>query len=104
MTRQRSWSPERRSSSPDNGVGALTLFTGPHLGSLHATACAVAHPRGGARQGTWCVGLPGVPTPWVPSLELAGRAARSRGRTSTGKFESIHGMLPGTCSYDHEAP
>lgn len=30
------------------------------------------------------------------SLKLPGRAARSRGRTSTGESQSIHGMLPGT--------
>jgi hypothetical protein len=30
------------------------------------------------------------------SLELPGRAARSRGRTSTGEFQSIHGILSGT--------
>jgi len=49
-----------------------------------------------ARRGTWCFGLPGVPTQWVPSLELPGRAARSRSRTSTGEFQSIHGILSGT--------
>ena len=42
MTRQRWWSPKHRSSSPDNGVDALTEFTRLLLGSLHATACAVA--------------------------------------------------------------
>jgi hypothetical protein len=37
--------------------------------------------------------------PWVTphtSLELPGRAAHSRGRTSTGEFQSIHGILSGT--------
>jgi hypothetical protein len=36
---------------------------------------------------------------WVTphtSLKLPGRAARSRGRTFTGEFQSIHGMLSGT--------
>jgi hypothetical protein len=33
------------------------------------------------------------------SLELPGRAARSRGRTSTGEFQRIHGMLSGTFFY-----
>jgi len=45
MTWQRWWSSERRSSSPDNGVDALTELTGLHLGSLRATACEVAHVR-----------------------------------------------------------
>ena len=36
MTRQQWWSPERRSSSPDNGVDALTKLTRLHLGSLPA--------------------------------------------------------------------
>jgi hypothetical protein len=38
-----------------------------------------------------------VPEFWVAphtSLKLPGRAARSRGRTCTGEFQSIHGMLP----------
>jgi hypothetical protein len=35
-TGRRRWSLERRSSSPDNGVDALTEFTGLPLGSLHA--------------------------------------------------------------------
>jgi hypothetical protein len=52
-----------------------------------------------ARQGTWCSGLPGVPTQWVPSLKLPGRAARSRGWTSTGEFQSIHGILSGTIRF-----
>ena len=56
--------------------------------------CAPA--RADACQGTWCFGLPGVPAERVPSLKLPGRAARSRGRTSTGEFQSIHGILPGT--------
>ena len=42
VTRQRYWSPEHRSSSPDNGVDALAELTGLHLGSLRATACGVA--------------------------------------------------------------
>ena len=36
---------------------------------------------------------------WVTphtSLKLPGRAARSRGRTFTGEFQSIHGILSGT--------
>ena len=37
------WRPsEHRSPSPDNGVDALDEFTRLPLGSLHATACAVA--------------------------------------------------------------
>jgi len=38
---------------------------------------------------------------WVTphtSLKLPGRAARSRGRTSTGEFQRIHGILSGTYS------
>ena len=99
MTWQRWWSPERRSSSPDNGVDALTELTRLHLGSLHAIRLRRTGLRtsvGRARQGTWCSGLPGVPTQWVPSLKLPGRAARSRGRTFTGEFQSIHGILSGT--------
>jgi len=30
------------------------------------------------------------------SLKLPGRAARSRGRTFTGEFQGIHGILSGT--------
>jgi hypothetical protein len=91
MTRQPWWSPKRRSSSPDNGVDALTELTRLRLGSLHATACEVAHVRRTRSSGN--------SVPWVTphtSLELPGRAARSRGRTSTGEFQSIHGILSGT--------
>lgn len=41
-------------------------------------------------------GYPGVPTQWVPSPKLPGRAARSRGRTFIGEFQSIHGIQSGT--------
>ena len=91
MTRQPWWSPKHRSSSPDNGVDALTELTRLHLGSLHATACEVAHIRRTRSSGN--------SVPWVTphtSLELPGRAARSRGRTSTGEFQSIHGILSST--------
>ena len=44
VTWQRCGSLGHRSSSPDNGVDALPVFTGLHLGSLHATACGVARP------------------------------------------------------------
>ena len=95
ITRQRRWSPKHRSSSPDNGVDALTEFTRLPLGSLHATACEVAHVRRTRSSGT--------SVPWVTphtSLELPGRAARSRGRTSTGEFQSIHSILSGTFRWE----
>ena len=41
---------------------------------------------------------------WVTphtSLKLPGRAARSRGRTFTGEFQSIHGILSGTVRSGH---
>ena len=97
MTRQRWWPSKHRSSSPDNGVDALTEVneaTPGFAARYGLRGCASA--RADACQGTWCFGLPGVPTPWVPSLELPGRTARSRGRTSTGEFQSIHGILSGT--------
>ena len=43
---------------------------------------------------------------WVTphtSLKLPGRAARSRGRTFTGEFQSIHGILSGTFFHTPEA-
>jgi len=85
------WRPAGYRPSPNvHGVGTLSFL---HLGSLHATACAVARvPQGHARQGTQRFRLPGVPTQWVPSLKLPGRTATSQGRTSTGKSHSIHGM------------
>ena len=97
VTGQRRGSPERRSSSPDNGVDALTEVheaTPGFAARYGLRGCALTSVS--ARQGTWCFGLPGVPTQWVPSLKLPGRAARSRGRTFTGKFQRIHGILSGT--------
>ena len=100
VTGRRWWPPVHRASSPDNGVDALS--------EVHAATPGVAARYGlrgcarrcrRARQGTRCSGLPGVPTPWVPSLKLPGRAARSRGRTFTGEFQCIHGMLSGTFAY-----
>ncbi len=91
MTRQRWWSPGHRSSPSGIGVDALTELTRLHLGSLHATACEVAHVCRTRSSGN--------SVPWVTphtSLELPGRAARSRGRTSTGESQSIHGILSGT--------
>ena len=58
MTRQRWWSPEHRSSSPDNGVDALAELTGLHLGSLHATACEVARPSGALVRELGALGYP----------------------------------------------
>ena len=75
-----------------------------HLGSLHATACEVAHVRRTRSSGNSVPWVTGVPTPWVSSLELPGRAARSRGRTSTGEFQSIHGILSGTFFLRSEMP
>jgi len=88
------WRPAWHRPSPNvHGVGTPTFVTRLHLGSLHATACAVARvPRGHARRGTQRFRLPGVPTQWVPSLELPGRTANSQGRTSTGKSYGIHGI------------
>ena len=89
------WALGRRSSPSGNGVDALPEVheATPGFAARYGLRdCARPFER--ARQGTWCVGLPGVPTSWVPSLKLPGRAARSRGRTSTGEFQSIHGMLP----------
>ena len=37
-----------------------------------------------------------LPVTLGTSLKLAGCAARSRGRTSTGESHGIHGMLSGT--------
>lgn len=97
VTWQRWWSPERRSSSPDNGVDALTeVHEAPSGFAARYGLRGCALTSVSARQGTWGSGLPGVPTGWVPSLKLPGRAARSRGRTFTGEFQSIHGILSGT--------
>jgi hypothetical protein len=97
VTWQRWWSPGHRSSSPDTGVAALRKVheaTPGFAARYGLRGCAPT--SASARQGIRCFGLPGVPTAWVPSLELPGRAARSRGRTSTGEFQSIHGILSGT--------
>ena len=76
---------------PGNGVDALT--------EVHE-----ATPGFAARYGlrgcapTWerSSGNLVLPVTRHTSLKLPGRAARSRGRTSTGEFQSIHGMLPDT--------
>ena len=84
--RQLWWLWEHRPSPNVHRVGTLSLVTRLQLGSLRATACAVARPSGRSS---------GNLVLWVTphtSLKLPGRTANSQGRTSTGKSHSIHGM------------
>jgi hypothetical protein len=94
MPWQRWWASAHRSSSPDNGVDALAELTRLPLGSLHAIRLR----RTGLRTSvpTRSSGNSALPVTRGASLELPGRAARSRGRTSTGEFQRIHGILSGT--------
>ncbi len=85
--RQLWWLWEHRPSPNVHRVGTLSLVTRLRLGSLRATACAVARPLGGRSSGNLVLWV----TPHT-SLELPGRTANSQGRTSTGKSHSIHGM------------
>ena len=66
-------------------------LTGLHLGSLHVRPARLRAHLGGRSSGNSV-----LPVTRDTSLELPGRAARSRGRTSTGEFQSIHGILSGT--------
>ena len=62
MTRQRRWSPKHRSSSPDNGVDALTEVNEATPGfAARYGLRGCARPCGRARQGTRCLGLPLAP-------------------------------------------
>jgi len=85
--RQLWWLWEHRPSPNVHRVGTLSFVTRLRLGSLHATACAVARPLGGRSSGNLVLWV----TPHT-SLKLPGRTANSQGRTSTGKSHSIHGM------------
>ena len=76
-----------RPSPTVHRVGTLAFVTRLRLGSLRATACAVARPLGGRSSGNLVLWV----TPHT-SLKLPGRTANSQGRTSTGKCHSIHGM------------
>jgi hypothetical protein len=67
MTRQRWWSPKHRSSSPDNGVDALTEVheATPGFAARYGLRDC-ARPFRRARQGTWCSGLPRTPPSSYP--------------------------------------
>jgi len=67
VTWQRWWSSERRSSSPDNGVDALTEVheaTPGFAARYGLRGCALTSMS--ARQGTWCSGLPRTPPSSYP--------------------------------------
>ena len=99
MPGQRWWSPGHRSSPPVAGVDALNGVneaTPGFAARYGLRGCALTSAR-----------LSGNSVLWVtphPSLKLPGRAARSRGRTSTGEFQSIHGILSGTFSSWRKRP
>ena len=67
MPWQRWWASGRRSSSPDNGVDALTEVNEATPGfAARYGLRGCAHPFGRARQGTRCLGLPLTPPSSYP--------------------------------------